>query len=114
MDALQRVRLLLDRITYKPGWQIEARRINDYSPWDKVTLMVSCLTRDVNSDNETRVVSCFSLEDLHLDRMDDQDIVKHFIRRAIWQLEEHESDEWLKFDKVCVVDPHPELGVKTA
>jgi hypothetical protein len=43
-----------------------------------------------------------------LERLDDAQIVDCFIINLIRAMELHEMKEWLKFDGVCVQEPHAE------
>lgn len=114
MDALERVQGILKKITYKPGWVIEAmwELENNYRglipEWRRVTLTVRCKMEDVNNPgNDTWICTLLSMGSSDLNRLDDNKIVDYFIRQAIWQMEDHECCEWLKFDGCHIRDPHP-------
>lgn len=121
MDQLERVRGLLERVTYKPGWYIEAIRqdyithsVYQFGDWNSVCIRVSMSVKD-SETGETVMLNRFnSLMDYDLERLDDAEVIKYFIHRAIWEMEEHEYHEWFKFDGIHVFDPHPELKDKTA
>jgi hypothetical protein len=115
--SLERVKRLLSRVTYKPGWKITA----DYQgfsleqahmgPWRRVEITVRLNGPDAyDSNGKMTIISrTDSLQEYDIERLDDGQIVDYFICRAIRELEEHEFREWFRFDGVCVRDPHPEL-----
>lgn len=120
MDQLQRVQGILKHVTYKPGWKIEAVRMDSYAPsaygygWNRVYLRVSMNTTDIGNGKSVLINRFNSLMDYDIEHLGDDQIIKYFIHRAIWEMEEHEYHEWFKLDGVCVFDPHPELKEKTA
>lgn len=115
-DQLKRVKALLDKVTYKPGWTLDcSREPSKYQTyprswdWDRIFIMVQVKVPDaIDPHKMTTIHSHYSLFSIDLERLDDRQIVDYFIRRAIQQMEEHELCEWFKFDGICVKDPHPE------
>jgi hypothetical protein len=115
--SLERVKRLLSRVTYKPGWKITA----DYQgfsleqahmgPWKRVEIMVQFKGPDAYDPRgkETMICRSDSLQEYDIEHLSDREVVEYFICRAIRELEEHEFREWFKFDEVRVFDPHPEL-----
>jgi hypothetical protein len=123
MDQLNRVQDILKRITYKPGWKIEASRIEkgvrpsvSFIGWERVTILVTSEIEDASNPKINHITLCryTSLQDYDIERLSDEEVIRYFIHRAIWEMEQHEYHEWFKFDGICVFDPHPELKEKTA
>lgn len=119
MNQLDRIRGILSRITYKPGWKIEAMRHEYHEPsahqfgdWNRVYLRVSVSVKDSDTGHAVMLNRFTSLMDIDLEHIDDEQVIRYFIHRAIWQMEEHEYHEWFKVDGVHVFDPHPELKEK--
>jgi hypothetical protein len=109
MDHLSRVRSLLERVTYKPGWKLSVER-SRYISSDSLLLVVSAEFPDV--DRPDRRVTPFTfrkiIEEWCLDRMNDGQVLEYCIIPTIREMEEHEFREWLKLDGFCLYDPHPE------
>ena len=115
-DQLERVKRLLKKVTYKPGWKLdcswEKSKRQTYprtSDWDRIFIMVQVRVPDaIDPQRMTTVHSHYSMVAIDLERFNDGQIVDYFIRLAIQHMEEHEFCEWFKFDGICVKDPHPE------
>lgn len=120
MDQLQRVQDILKRVTYKPGWSVEAMRIDYSEPsvykhdWNRVYLRVTVRTKSIENGDMVLINGFNSLMDIDIAPLNDEQIIEYFIHRAIWEMEEHEYHEWFKLDGICVFDPHPELKEKMA
>ena len=123
MDQLKRVQDILKRITYKPGWKIKASRLEDglrpsvvFVDWNRVTLVVTFKAPDIDDYTKTPILLSVirSMSDFDLEHLSDEQILDYFVRRAIWEAEDHEFKEWFKYDGICVFDPHPELKEKMA
>lgn len=117
MDQLERVRSLLSKVTYKPGWIITAYphqyfnkpkddfyRFHDTS---EIIIRVVCLQPDTISGRETEIAHHRTIHSFDLEHMKDHQIVEYLIAGAIREMELHEMDEWFKFDGEHVRDPHP-------
>lgn len=118
MDQLERVRSLLAKITYKPGWVITAfehgvmrEPKNEYSFYDptRIYIRILCLQPDTVTGRETEISHHSSLSRYDVANMKDADVVGYLISNAIRHMELHEMDEWLRFDGVHVRDPHPKI-----
>lgn len=115
-DQLQRVKRLLDKVTYKPGWTLNAGAIPageddplDTGDYGDIVLNVTMVADDAIWDRKKVTVYFQKIIDMGaLRRMDDRKVLDYFIFGAIKELEEHECNEWFKFDGICVRDPHPE------
>jgi hypothetical protein len=123
MNQLERVQGILKRITYKPGWKIKASRLEDglrpsvvFVDWNRVTLVVTFKAPDIDDYTKTPILlsGIRSMSDFDLEHLSDEQILDYFVRRAIWEAEDHEFKEWFKYDGICVFDPHPELKEKMA
>lgn len=110
-SVLARVREILSHVTYKPGWKIEAYRERVFQEYFRIMITVSCAAKDVTNPAGEPILLTFtsSLDQESIAAMKDEDILRYFIYKAIWQMEEHEFKEWFKFNGQHVYDPHPEL-----
>lgn len=116
-DQLERVRSLLKKVTYKPGWVITAfdhRTMQEprsdffsFHNTTRIVLRILCLQPDTISGRQTEIAHHSSLSIFDVANMKDEQLVTYFIARAIRDMELHEMDEWFKFDDIHVKDPHP-------
>ncbi len=105
MIQLERVRKLLARVTYKPGWRF---CVAPHS-YLGITLVVDYTTNDINNPTAPITVGTARLfDEMQLENMKDEDIVVHCIGGTIRDLEDHEFREHFRIDGHCVLDPHPE------
>ena len=101
---------LLGHVTYKPGWRIELEN----SGWG-LGIGVEIETQDSNHPGADKVVIHFNhpLPPWLIDAIEKEPPAKVFsallneVQLAIKEAELHEAAEWLRFDGVPVVDPHP-------
>lgn len=108
-DQLERVRSVLQKVTYKPGWVITAfdhRTIQE--PKNDFFSFHLCLQPDIVSGRQTEIAHHSSLSIFDLANMKDDQVITYFVTNAIRDMEMHEMDEWFKFDGFHVRDPHPE------
>jgi hypothetical protein len=108
LSAVGRLVSLLERITYKPGWRFEVSSSygSTGSP-DAISLYAYHRQPDANRSGEMVQLVCpTSWTEDELSDLTDAQLVDR-IRRLIIEAEMHEVEEWLKFDGICVVDPHP-------
>lgn len=115
MDQLERVRSLLKKVTYKPGWKFgAASAVDPYEkpkPWDWERVIITIIAPMPNlsgKDKTVDVVSNRHFDCQQLARMKDGDIIGYIFTQVIRDLELHEMDEWFKVDGFHVRDPHPE------
>lgn len=119
MTLREQVQIVLDSMSYKPGWSFtlmpEDPRRSPANPPD--FLHILCRTRQPSVFpphqqvflSQYMVVSPLMLEcSLNLNAS-----LKHMLYRTILEMEKHEIDEWLKFNGVCFHEPHPEKEQKT-
>jgi hypothetical protein len=106
MTSLEKVQDILKRLTYKPNWIITAH--SSITPWerDNVVLTIGVRVMDVDTGKPTVIHESTVIESYFLPN-EDSGIVE-IISGAIRHIEEHEFREWLKFDGICVRNPHPE------
>lgn len=109
-DQLERVRSLLKKVTYKPGWEITADwdgypygRIDPFT----ILLKVACPQPDTVTGEMTTIHHQMAASVFTIEHMKDGDILSYLVARSIHQMEMHEMDEWFKFDGIHVKDPHP-------
>lgn len=111
----ERVRALLERVTYKPGWRIKVSRPTDrglHNYWEPVTIQAQYPTVDVNT-LETIMLNLHHQIDIHTAEEVSEDILVDLISHIIKGFEMHEFDEWFKLDGKHVRDPHPEENRQT-
>jgi hypothetical protein len=106
MSGWTRLAVLLERVTYKPGSRFSVER----PPGGPAFLQLKLYVQDVNNPARTTPL-CHArpLEDSQLDEMSDAELIKTLVYQSIAEMERHEIHEWLRFDGVPVIDPHPEL-----
>jgi hypothetical protein len=116
MDQIERVRAILRNVSYKPTWRIMANYENynhslKYTPlsWRRIILTATFKAPDVTCPSKDTVIcGQTSLPEEAIEHLNDAQIVDYFIRRVIYEAEDHEFKEWFKYDGVCVFNPHPE------
>lgn len=97
----------LARFTYKPGWQFEIVPIED-----QLMLCLKFAATDAyNPDKATVVEGKFPLMCmLDWERHMSQGLAEEFfakdLERAIWKVERHEAQEWLRRDGTIYNNPH--------
>lgn len=101
MPAFEAAQKLLERITYKPGWEFKLEYGRDV--W---RLLVTYPAPDA-TDDFLRPVTIASTRDIMPECAIDS-WFEHEVVLAIRTAEAHERDEWLKFDGEYVNHPHPE------
>lgn len=118
MGQLERVRMLLERLTYKPGWELwaemgdeTAERARPRWPDRKyVTMGLYFKAQDAGGPGEVVVLGqkkVLAVEALH---QMNEEMVTREIMELIRQAEWHETCEWFKLDGACVTNPHPEAA----
>lgn len=114
MTQLERIRDLLSKFTYKPGWtfSIDHEKIwsrdSPYYDWCGIFIKASAPMDNLSGDGSKVLVhTSYGVDSEQAKNMKDEDIVQYIFWRTVWQLEEHEAHEWFKFDGACVFDPHP-------
>jgi hypothetical protein len=112
MNLLERLEGILKNVSYKPGWTITVApfRIGMNGPffYASCNLMVMWTAKDVERPGED--VSLCLVKPVHgfqIERLSDEEIVDQYVRSLIREAELHELDEWLKYNNVCVHEPHP-------
>lgn len=107
MSGFARLRVLLEGVTYKPGWKLkfEADRYGLAA-----ILQITCTQPDTQPPHRPRPLMFQRVfDEMTLETMSDADIVSTVISSAIRDFEAHEIDEWFLFHGIHVRDPHPEL-----
>jgi hypothetical protein len=109
MDQLERLKNLVSRITYKPGWTFSLTWFGDERCW----LQIATHVVDVESGLPGMPLTFTEPIDLSImETLNDETIVRGVLGNALQKFEAHEFDEWFKFKGRCVRDPHPELKPK--
>jgi hypothetical protein len=99
-DQLERVRSILSKVTYKPGWILQVAyapkewQEHCYLGFRRIQLLVRFKTKDVfTPDKEITLCNQIFLTEYDLEHLDDGQIVDYLIRRVIWEAEDHEFKE---------------------
>jgi hypothetical protein len=115
LEPYQRLAILAERITYKPGWRIEVMPPEESDRFFNrpINLLLLWPAQDINTKQPTRLATSAAVSPAILAMMTDEEVVKRvFCDMLIKRTELHEMDEWFKLDGVCVFEPHPELKTK--
>jgi hypothetical protein len=104
-----RLRAILSRITYKPGWILSVRRTEL-----AVVLCAEWTVEDVATGRPIQLVREQRISAYELTRWTEVQLVKHFIYAFLHEAETHELREWYKYEGEHVVEPHPERAAKSS
>lgn len=105
LSPCQRLQVLLERVTYKPGWTFACEQLN----YSTVSVCFVHSETDVLTGKVKPFASYMTVYEPELARMDDRKMMEAIVCRLVKNAEMHEMDEWLKLDGEHVVDPHPEV-----
>lgn len=96
------VQAILKRVTYKPGWSLEAYDGRFEGQHLNIT---TCVTDSYNPDQNVTL-------DVHsmLPPMVDEAALLAFLAWRLGRIELHEMREWLKVDGTPPFDPHAEFA----
>lgn len=95
---------VIDQMSYKPGWRIEAKPIIDKFGYD--ALEVSLRMRVTDAYDHSRTVMFQSAAVLHmLERQDEEGLVRD-VMRLIERAEVHEAREFFTYRGERPFDPH--------
>lgn len=93
---------LVKRVTYRPGYHLEAIYEIDF---DITKLIVQATVE--NTYRRGQMIPIIFQSNLPLWRhMRDDKEAMSFIREALHDMERHESDEWIRLDGEMIFDPH--------
>ena len=95
---------LVRKVSYKPGWSFEAITIWQPEIWVTVFFDVE----DVDGSGVVwrhQKTRCYKIDD---DSVEPRAILDA-IGEMVAKIEDHERNEWLRWDRVPIQDPHPEL-----
>jgi hypothetical protein len=104
------VEATLARITYKGKYRFTLERSNIHELWGKNDhiryLAIGLWVKDVeNPAKESFITSSMMVQ---LDGLT-HDLLLHQLFNAVLSLESHEVEEWLRYDGIPIVNPHPEV-----
>ncbi len=104
-SQLARMRDILARITYKPGWKLE--------PWYTSRLRnTMAITISFDAPNVHRPTETIRIEREHhisvdsLMNWDHDDLIVCYLFSLLRETEFHETQEWFKYDGKHVYEPH--------
>jgi hypothetical protein len=103
-----RLAYLLDTVTYKPGWELQAMDGPDLG-YPQTILAISFKAADPVTGRPGTFAGHFPIHQSLLFTGDDRAMLR-FIEHCIIELEIHEVHEFLRADGVPVTDPHPKKG----
>lgn len=105
-DVGTRLRALLERTTYKPGWKFRTHPSGFFATAVQIEAQV------VSVEDPSKVQPLFHTQgwDLRGDENDHELLGR--LKAQIVAFETHEVDEWLKVDGLHVKEPHPEVFVR--
>lgn len=102
MGLLNRVQEVVDKISYKPGYEFICKR-SEYHD-DVIVTLVSVPVLDSTGTGEMRPIR----GNLMVATYHDEEYIKRSIFSMIRAMELHEMNEWLKFEGKYIENPHPE------
>lgn len=110
MNQLHRLQEIIKRVTYKKGWRLTAA-MDRFPNCGIISLFVTVTIPDANNLTLPPLMICRSntITEWELEQLSDAQIVEFPISTLIRDMEAHEFAEWLKFDGVCIRNPHPEV-----
>jgi hypothetical protein len=98
MLSTQQIVAHLQRVTYKPGWDV---RVYD-GRWEGQHVVIRTVVPDSTQPGRTTVLDVHSM----LPPVRDTDQLNEWLAWRLGRLEVHEMREFLKHDGVVLFDPH--------
>jgi hypothetical protein len=95
--ALQRIKRIVSRIQYKPGWEIRVYQ----TPKGGVGLLYEMPTVERDTKKPTRLTFTFAYEGFT-----SEDQLVHTVMSNLLALEDHEAREFFVYDGERLYDPH--------
>lgn len=102
---------IVDKITYKPKSMLQASW-HLHIGYLEIRILQMMRSLEYPYEEFTPIHLVCHIDELMLANFRDERDLIVFVRDQIRSMEEHEMNEWLKFEGKNVVDPHPEI--KTA
>jgi len=110
-EARERLRQLLKRITYKPGWEFLVPTPSDDRWRDVVQFFITRSVHDLSQPDSLempkKLTMYFGIE-VYMLLITDEKWLLQYIFDCVTRFELHERDEWYKVDGKCFKEPHPE------
>jgi hypothetical protein len=101
----ERLKGLLERVTYKPGYHF---RLPPFDNQDYFRLYLDAVTKDATAPGKPFMVEYHMVNWYdRLLRMNDHELLQCIYRMAI-DTEIHEAEEWFRIDGKHLVNPHKE------
>lgn len=115
-ELCSRLEGIIEKITYKPGWQIMVEDYDHQTIWGTaVRFKVQMWVNNLHAPGEMEAFFYVrTIRPYEIQNMTDGDILQQVIRQTLLICESHEMDEWLKHEGKHVTDPHPELEQQRA
>lgn len=111
-DQLTRLQSLVARITYKPGFKLSVEEDLVFGS-EYLRIFFSMSVVDAFDLRNTEMLSStVAIQKTACTGYSDEYLLNQIIRQRIIEMEMHEVDEFLKFDGLFIVDPHPELRLQ--
>jgi hypothetical protein len=107
------VEATLAKVTYKGKYKFTLERSTIHELWGKNDhiryLAIALWVKDVEDHNkESFITSSVVVE---MDGLT-HELLMHKLFNAVLSLEMHEVEEWLRYDGIPIVNPHPEVKRK--
>lgn len=102
MLSIPDIRDILSRVTYKPGSRIDIQL--DFEQ-DTPTLVVDLPVQDAYTLQPAKIGTRRVIPKHYLKS---RESLLSYIFMTVEGIEKHEVREWLKYDRMTVIDPHPE------
>lgn len=101
------LRAQLERHTYRPDWRIEIHGsgIPD-SVYGDHRLVVKAMVQDTYQPDRRILIKSQNIVPLHLAEMRDEQEFTRWLQQALFDIEMHESREWLRRDGKLFDNPH--------
>lgn len=102
MSDLAWLRTQLDRHTYRPDWQM---RIDETAPYLAVLIVEAMVQDTYEPDRQIRIASRNIVPPYLTDERDEAGFTR-WLQHALFDIEMHESREWLRRDGEIFDNPH--------
>lgn len=108
MSDLESLRKELARYTYRPGWELTLDESGNLGFGGVTILTVAYEAPDArNPDQTIKVVARRTVPEFALDpELDGDNFFPVWLQSVLFDVELHESREWLRRDGVLYEDPH--------
>lgn len=117
LSPIERVKNILSKITYKPGWTFYVDREDKNTYKYSSYLKLHVIAQQIDISDPLKIVyikSDMMISEWDIERLSDNQLIDYLVLQLIRKVELHEIDEWLKIDGINFREPHPELKEKVS